>query len=189
MIADVTESADNTNSISNPIVGRSWVFGNNIDTDVLAPGQYIKQPIEELARHCLESVDANFASGVQAGDLVVAGSNFGIGSSREQAAQALKELGVAGVVAESFGGIFFRNAINLGLPVFTPIKSPEVAAQYQLSDITAGEAVLLSPHQAILSCPDAGVEIKLQPLPDFLMDMLEAGGLVAVLEKRFIDKR
>lgn len=181
MVADVTENADTIGQSS----GRSWVFGDNIDTDVLAPGQYIKLPMEELARHCLESVDADFAAEVTAGDVVIAGSNFGIGSSREQAAQALKVLGVAGVVAESFGGIFFRNAINLGLPVFTPAKSASSGARdFRLSDIKAGEPISLDLQRALVYT-ESGIKIELQPLPDFLMDMLEAGGLVAVLEKRF----
>lgn len=182
MAADVTQNVD----ITEPSRGRSWVLGDNIDTDVLAPGQYIKLPMEELAQHCLESVDVGFAGQVKAGDIVVAGSNFGIGSSREQAAQALRVLGVAAVVAESFGGIFFRNAINLGLPVFTPVKSASSAtAVFHLSDIKAGEPISLDLQQAMLVCPESGIRIELQALPDFLMDMLRAGGLVAVLEKRF----
>jgi len=98
--------------------GRAWVFGDNVDTDVLAPGQYMKLGIEEIARHCLESVDPAFAGSVQAGDVVVGRRNFGTGSSREQAPQALKQLGVAALVAESFAGLFYRNAINLGLPAW-----------------------------------------------------------------------
>jgi 3-isopropylmalate/(R)-2-methylmalate dehydratase small subunit len=96
--------------------GRAWVLGDDIDTDQLAPGPYMKSPIAELARHCLEAADPRFAAEVRPGDVVVAGRNFGIGSSREQAAKALLTLGVAAVVARSFGGIFRRNAINLGLP-------------------------------------------------------------------------
>ena len=95
--------------------GRAWVFGDDIDTDLLAPGAYMKGPVKELARHCLEAVDPTFAAGVAAGDVVVGGVNFGVGSSREQAAQALRCLGVGAVVARSFGGIFYRNALNLGL--------------------------------------------------------------------------
>ena len=95
--------------------GTVWKFGDNVDTDVLAPGAFMKGPVEELARHCLESVDPQFAAGVQPGDYVVAGRNFGVGSSREQAAQVLKLLGVAAVIAPSFAGIFYRNACNLGL--------------------------------------------------------------------------
>ena len=86
--------------------GIVWKFGNDINTDVLAPGIYIKEPIQVLASHCLESIDVDFANKVKEGDYVLAGENFGIGSSREQAAQVLKELGVAAVIAKSFGGIF-----------------------------------------------------------------------------------
>lgn len=163
--------------------GSAWVFGDGINTDVLAPGQYIKLPIEELAVHCLESVDAGFARQVKPGDIVVAGRNFGIGSSREQAAEALRVLGVAAVVAESFGGIFYRNAINLGLPVFTPLEG--ASNHTALATIKAGEKLSLSMEQATLMHHKTGDVVNLQPLPDFLLEMLKAGGLVAVLEKRF----
>jgi 3-isopropylmalate/(R)-2-methylmalate dehydratase small subunit len=95
---------------------RAWVFGDNLDTDLIAPGRYMKFGIAEIAAHCLESVDPSFAPGVRAGDIVVAGKNLGAGSSREQAPEALKHLGVAALVAQSFAGLFYRNAINLGLP-------------------------------------------------------------------------
>ena len=95
--------------------GRAWVFGDNVDTDALAPGAYVKYGIDEIARHCLESIDPAFAANVRAGDVLVGGRNFGAGSSREQAAEALRHLGVAAVVAPSFAGIFYRNALNLGL--------------------------------------------------------------------------
>jgi 3-isopropylmalate dehydratase small subunit len=94
---------------------KAWVFGDNVDTDVLAPGRYMKLPIEEIAKHCLEAIDSSFAASVQPGDIVVAGRNFGAGSSREQAPAALRHLGVAALVAESFAGLFYRNALNLGL--------------------------------------------------------------------------
>ena len=96
--------------------GRAWVFGDNVDTDVLAPGKYMKSGIDEMARHCLEAVEPGFAGSVRSGDVVVGRRNFGTGSSREQAPQALKHLGVAALVAESFAGLFYRNALNLGLP-------------------------------------------------------------------------
>ncbi|MGH8680446.1 MAG: 3-isopropylmalate dehydratase, partial [Burkholderiales bacterium] len=86
--------------------GRAWVLGDNVDTDALAPGKYMKFGIEEIAKHCLEAVDPGFAAGVRPGDVVVGGRNFGAGSSREQAPQALKHLGVAALVAESFAGLF-----------------------------------------------------------------------------------
>ena len=93
------------------------MFGDNIDTDLLAPGAYMKGSIEQLAPHCLEALDADFARAVRPGDILVAGDNFGIGSSREQAVHALRHLGIRVVLARSFGRIFYRNAMNLGLPV------------------------------------------------------------------------
>ena len=161
--------------------GRCWILPDNIDTDALAPGLYIKSPIETLASHCLESVNRDFASAVKPGDLILAGRNFGMGSSREQAAQALLVLGVAGVVAESFGGIFFRNAINLGLPVFTP------AAGVVLTElVNQHDSVSLDIEAARLINHSADVTAQLQALPDFLITMLNSGGLVKVLEKRFL---
>jgi 3-isopropylmalate/(R)-2-methylmalate dehydratase small subunit len=156
--------------------GRAFVFGDDIDTDVLAPGRYMSAPIETLARHCLEAIDSSFADAVKPGDIVVAGANFGIGSSREQAAQALKTLGVAGVVARSFGGIFHRNAINLGLPVFTGNGQGAVEAGDKV-EIDAGRARLVNHTRK--------TEVPLDPLPPFLLEMLSDGGLVAHLEKRF----
>ena len=97
--------------------GRAWKLGDNVDTDVLAPGRYMKFSIEEIAIHCLEDVLPQFAATVKPGDVVTGGRNFGAGSSREQAPQALKVLGVAAIIAESYAGLFYRNALNLGLPV------------------------------------------------------------------------
>ena len=125
--------------------GKAFVFGNDIDTDMLAPGQYMAAPIGVLASHCLESIAPEFAKDVQPGDIIFAGENFGIGSSREQAAQALKHLGIAAVVARSFGGIFYRNAINLGLAVFeTPNELP----------IETGESVSLEMDRAMVTLTD-----------------------------------
>lgn len=160
-------------------MGRAFVFGNDIDTDALAPGAYMKGGIESLAAHCLESVNATFAGDVKAGDVIIAGSNFGMGSSREQAAEALKVLGVAGVVAVSFAGIFYRNAINLGLPVFT-------AKAEALAVINDGSPVRLDIVNANLET-ETGV-IRLEPLPDFLLDMIQDGGLVPHLKKRLEEK-
>ncbi|WP_205665462.1 3-isopropylmalate dehydratase small subunit [Georhizobium profundi] len=154
---------------------RAFVFGNDIDTDALAPGQYMGGGIEALAAHCLEAVDPDFASSVQPGDIVVAGKNFGMGSSREQAAQALRHLGVGAVVARSFAGIFYRNAINLGLPVFI--------ATGDTSMLRPGDAVEIDIDGAALLTQTG--RIALEPLPYFLLDMIADGGLVPHLEKRF----
>ncbi|HBD32777.1 MAG TPA: 3-isopropylmalate dehydratase, partial [Cupriavidus sp.] len=100
-----------------PPSGRIWRFGENVDTDAMAPGRFMKDGLDVLASHCLENLRPEFPGAVKPGDVIVAGSNFGMGSSREQAAQALKHLGVAAVLAPSFAGLFYRNAINIGLPV------------------------------------------------------------------------
>ena len=100
-----------------PRPGRCWVLGDDINTDYLAPGKYMKFGIEDIARHCLEDVLPHFAAEVRAGDLIIAGRNFGTGSSREQAVEVLRHLGVQCVIARSFAGLFYRNGFNLGLPL------------------------------------------------------------------------
>ena len=154
-------------------MGRVWRFSDNIDTDALAPGRFMHRPIEELAANCLVDLSPEFAARAGQGDVIVAGRNFGMGSSREQAAQALKIRGLSGVVAESFAGIFHRNAINLGLPVFV-IASGAVPED--------GAGATLDVEAARLR--HAGGEVVLEPLPGFLIEMIHDGGLVPHLEKR-----
>ncbi len=160
--------------------GRVFLFGDDIDTDQLAPGAYMKGGIEALASHCLETARPDFAATVQPGDVVVAGRNFGMGSSREQAAEALKHLGVAGVVARSFAGIFYRNAINLGLPVL-------VGAD--LETVADGDRGALDLDKSELRIVDRDLSVRLEPLPDNLRCMLRDGGLVPHLKKRFAAER
>jgi 3-isopropylmalate/(R)-2-methylmalate dehydratase small subunit len=155
--------------------GRAWVFGDDIDTDVLAPGRYMRGPVEELARHCLESVDPDFAAGVEAGDFVVARANFGIGSSREQAAQVLRLLGVTAVIAKSFGGIFYRNAFNLGLPAVLCSQANRIRAQDRLVlDAEKGSARNLT----------TGETYTCEPVPSHLLALIRDGGLIPQLERR-----
>jgi 3-isopropylmalate/(R)-2-methylmalate dehydratase small subunit len=155
--------------------GRAWVFGDNVDTDVLAPGKYMKSGIEELARHCLEAVEPDFAARVQTGDVVVGRRNFGAGSSREQAPQALKHLGVAALVAESFAGLFYRNSINLGLPALVCADARRIQAGDQLRiDAESGRIENLT----------SGESLACEPIPGHLMQMVRDGGLVPHLEKR-----
>lgn len=160
--------------------GRAWVFGDNVDTDVLAPGQYMKSGIDELARHCLESVDPAFAASVKPGDVVVGRRNFGTGSSREQAPEALKHLGVAALVAESYAGLFYRNAINLGLPAV-------VCADAQR--IGAGDRVSVDPEAGRIENLTTGEALACEPIPAHLMQLLGDGGLVPHLEKRLARQR
>jgi 3-isopropylmalate/(R)-2-methylmalate dehydratase small subunit len=160
--------------------GRVWRFGDNIDTDVLAPGLYMKKPIAEMAEHCLEAVDPRFAREVRPGDVVVAGRNFGMGSSREQAAQALLALGVSAILAKSFGGIFYRNALNYGLLALTCAEADRIAAGDRLAiDGVKGEIVV----------ERTGERLACEPLPPHLLEMIEDGGLVAHLEKKLARKR
>jgi 3-isopropylmalate/(R)-2-methylmalate dehydratase small subunit len=154
---------------------RAWVLGDNVDTDVLAPGAYMKFGIEEVAKHCLESVLPEFVSSVRKGDVVVAGRNFGAGSSREQAPAALKHLGVAALVAESFAGLFYRNAINLGLPAVACADAKRIRQGDTLKvDVEAGRIENLTTGEA-LAC---------EAIPSHLMPMLRDGGLLPHLEKR-----
>ena len=162
------------------MTGRIFRFGDDIDTDQLAPGQYMKGGLEALAAHCLEGVRPDFAAAVRPGDVLVAGRNFGMGSSREQAAEALRHLGLAGVVALSFAGIFYRNAINLGLAVL-------VAAD--LSGVEDGDLAELDLDGGQLRLTSRGSVVALEPLPDNLRRMLADGGLVPHLKKRFLQER
>jgi 3-isopropylmalate/(R)-2-methylmalate dehydratase small subunit len=154
---------------------RVWKFGDQIDTDVLAPGRYMKGTNDELAAHCLEAVRPEFAAQVRPGDLVVGGVGFGIGSSREQAAQALKHLGVGAVIASGAARIFYRNAINLGLPV---LVSPET------NKLTDGERVQFDLAFGIVKDANDDVLAQCEPLPDFLLEIVRDGGLIPNLKKR-----
>ncbi len=158
------------------IGGRAWVFGDNIDTDVLAPGRYMKGPVEAAAPHCLETVDPDFAGSVAPGDFVIGGGNFGLGSSREQAAQVLRILGVAAVVAKSFGGIFYRNAFNLGL----------LAVQCQdTGGIGAGDRVVLDAEAGVLRNLSSKENYACEPVPAHLLALIADGGLIPHLERHF----
>jgi 3-isopropylmalate/(R)-2-methylmalate dehydratase small subunit len=157
------------------INGRAWTFGDNIDTDLLAPGHAMKKPLEQLATHCLEAIEPGFASSIQRGDVVVAGRGFGIGSSREQAAQALLFLGVGAVLAKSLARIFYRNCLNIGLPV---LVFPEA------DRIQRGDHLTVEPATGLVVNHTRGEEYRCEPIPAFLMDMLRDGGLIPHLHKR-----
>ena len=155
--------------------GRAWVYGDDINTDLLAPAAYLKGSIEELVRHCLEDLDADFAASVREGDVFVAGENLGIGSSREQAPQALQILGIRTVLAKSFGRIFYRNALNLGMPILACPQAARIRKGDDLRvDVTAGMVHNLSTGEA-LTC---------ESLPGHLLEMVADGGLIPHLKKK-----
>lgn len=153
---------------------RVWRLGADVDTDALAPGAYMKLGIEGIAPHCLESLRPDFAAQVRRGDVIAAGPNFGIGSSREQAAAALVHLGVSAVIAPSFSGLFFRNAFNLGLLLLT---CPQAAS------LQEGEGVLLDLDVPAVVRPP-GERLPCAKVPDFLLHMVQAGGLFPLLQRR-----
>jgi 3-isopropylmalate/(R)-2-methylmalate dehydratase small subunit len=151
--------------------GNAWKYGDNIDTDVIIPARYLTATgMRELADHTLEDLDPKFASGVSQGDIIVAGSNFGCGSSREHAPLAIKGSGVAAVVARSFARIFFRNAINTGLPI---LVCPDA-----VDAIEAGDLVAVDPMSGVVDNQSKGLSFQADPLPEFVMDIVTAGGLV-----------
>lgn len=150
---------------------RVWAVGDDIDTDQLAPGQFMKFGIAEIAAHCLESSLPEFASTATPGDLLIAGQNFGCGSSREQAVAALVHLGIQAVVARSFAGLFYRNAFNLGL----------LLLQTQAPTRLLGRKVIrIDAAAGYISADDDRIDCA--PIPDFLLDYVAAGGLLPYLK-------
>ncbi|MCE2890402.1 MAG: 3-isopropylmalate dehydratase [Hyphomonadaceae bacterium] len=156
-------------------MGRAFVFGDNIDTDLLAPGHLMKLSAQELAQHCLEAIAPEFATTVEIGDFVVAGNNFGLGSSREQAAVSLRQLGVGAVIAPSFARIFYRNALNLGLPALFCEDAHRIAE---------GDQLMVDPVLGKITNKTRGEVLSCKPIPDHLMAMVRAGGLIAHLQSR-----
>lgn len=164
---------------------RVWRLPAGVDTDALAPVVWMKYGAEVIAQHCLEALRPQFALEARAGDVIVAGPNFGIGSSREQAASALVHLGIAAVIAPSFGGLFFRNAFNVGLLLLT-CRDAEA--------LIDGERVEFDAQQGLVRCVvDAsgrdlqgrGPAFDCEPIPPFLLEMVQAGGLLPQLKRRF----
>lgn len=153
-----------------------WRFGADVDTDALAPGAYMKHGLDIIAKHCLEAERIDFARDVQPGDVIVAGPNFGIGSSREQAVGVLRHLGLAAVIAPSYSGLYFRNAFNLGLLLLTCLEADQVEEGERVSVFFDGD-------KPCVICAN-GRRLTCAPIPDFLMDMVDAGGLLHLLKQR-----
>lgn len=154
--------------------GTAWIFGDDVDTDQIIPARYLNTPdLSLLAPHCLEDLDPEFAGSVRPGDILVAGRNFGCGSSREHAPGVLKSLGVAAVVAESYARIFYRNSFNLGLPL---IECAEARKK-----VERGERLRVDLRAGQLTNVSKGETYRFKPLPKFMMELVQAGGLSALL--------
>jgi len=158
---------------------RVWRLGADVDTDALAPGHAMKHGIDIIAKHCLEAVRPEFAGEVQPGDVIVAGPNFGIGSSREQAVAALLLLGIKAVIAPSFGGLFFRNAFNLGLLLLTTTAADRIEHGERID-------LELSPPSLVTA---TGQTMACEPIPPFLLEMVAAGGLFNQLRQQLTTAR
>ena len=152
--------------------GRVWKYGDNIDTDVIIPARYlVTTDPKTLAAHCMEDIDQAFTKGVQPGDIIVGGRNFGCGSSREHAPISIKGAGVSCIIAESFARIFFRNAINIGLPI---LESPETTRDAQKGDVLSVDLVA-----GTITNQRTGKTYQASPYPPVVLGIINAGGLIS----------
>jgi 3-isopropylmalate/(R)-2-methylmalate dehydratase small subunit len=155
--------------------GKVWKFGDDIDTDAIIPARYLNtSDPKELASHVMEDADKDFPGKVKPGDIIVAGKNFGCGSSREHAPIAIKAAGVQAVVAKSFARIFYRNAFNIGLPIF---ESPD-------SDIDEGDELEIDANAGVIKNITKSKEYKAKPIPAFMQELISAGGLIEWTKKK-----
>lgn len=157
--------------------GKAWRFGNDIDTDVIIPARYLNtSDPKELASHCMEDADPEFAKKVKTGDIIVAGKNFGCGSSREHAPIAIKEAGISCVIAKTFARIFYRNAFNIGLPIF---ESPEAA-----ENIEEGDEIAVDIEKGEIKNMTKGQVYKATQVPPFMQQIISSGGLINYVAER-----
>ncbi len=159
--------------------GKAIKYGDNVDTDVIIPARYLNTiDKKELASHCMEDLDKTFITRVKTGDIMVAGNNFGCGSSREHAPIAIKESGISLVIANSFARIFYRNSINIGLAI---LECPEAVA-----GISEGDKVEADLDNGVIYNRTTGAEFKTKPFPEFIQNIITAGGLVESIKKGII---
>lgn len=157
--------------------GKVWRFGNDIDTDAIIPARYLNtSDPEELARHVMEDADSYFPNKVKVGDIIVAGKNFGCGSSREHAPIAIKAAGIQAVIAKSFARIFYRNSFNIGLPIFESEEASE--------KIKEGDEIEIDADNGIIKDLTKGEEYTAKPIPSFMQELIASGGLVEWTKKR-----
>lgn len=156
--------------------GRAWVYGDNVDTDVIIPARYLVTSEKSvLAVHCMEDIDGTFAGGVMPGDMIIAGSNFGCGSSREHAPLSIQGAGVSCVIATSFARIFYRNSINIGLPILECSQSAR---------ISGGDIVEVDLSTGLINNITKAETYPTTPFPEFLQNLIELGGLVPYVRSR-----
>ena len=153
------------------IRGKVWRFGNDVDTDAIIPARYLNtSDPKELAKHVMEDADKDFARKVSAGDFIIAGKNFGCGSSREHAPIAIKAAGIQAVIAKSFARIFYRNAFNIGLPIFESAEASE--------KVKEGDEIEIDADRGIIRNITTQEEYKANPIPSFMQELIDAGGLI-----------
>ena len=156
--------------------GTAWKFGNDIDTDIILPGRYLIYTDEErLSQHCMEGLDAELNEKCKKGDFIVAGRNFGCGSSREHAPIALKGVGISAVIAESFARLFYRNATNVGVPLLEAPGITQLVNDGEEIDVDMGKGIITSAN---------GESINFKKLPPFMLEILEQGGLIEYLKNK-----
>ena len=156
--------------------GHVFKYPDNVDTDVIIPARYLNTPnAQELAKHCMEDIDADFVNKVQAGDVIVAGWNFGCGSSREHAPLVIKTCGTGCAIAKSFSRIFYRNAINIGMPI--------LECEQAADEISAGDEVSIDFDTGTISDLTTGKTYQAQPFPEFIQNIIAKGGLLASLKE------
>ncbi|MBE5938568.1 MAG: 3-isopropylmalate dehydratase small subunit [Lachnospiraceae bacterium] len=156
--------------------GKVHKYGDNVDTDVIIPARYLNTPdAKELASHCMEDIDKEFVNKVNDGDIMVGGFNFGCGSSREHAPLAIKTAGISCVIAKTFARIFYRNAINIGLPILECEAASDA--------IAAGDEVSIDFDTGVITNITKGETYNAEPFPEFIQDIIKAGGLMASIRK------
>ncbi len=163
------------------IKGRNWKFGNDIDTDAIIPARYLNtSDPQDLAKHVMEDADKDFSTKAKAGDIIVAGKNFGCGSSREHAPIAIKAAGIQAVIAKSFARIFYRNSFNIGLPIFESEEASE--------KIKEGDEIEIDADNGVIKNISKGESYKANPIPPFMQELISADGLVEWTKKKMAAK-
>jgi 3-isopropylmalate/(R)-2-methylmalate dehydratase small subunit len=164
------------------IRGRVWRFGNDIDTDVIIPARYLNTSNpKELSKHLMEDIDTGFTNKIKAGDIIIAGKNFGCGSSREHAPIAIKAAGIQAVIAKSFARIFYRNAFNIGLPIFESAEASE--------NIKEGSEIEINADKGFIRNLSTQEEYKANPIPPFMQELINSGGLIEWTKQRLSTKK